>query len=105
MIERCEPPLHWQRFDPAGELVTCFWASAQSLENSGVDLPAELWEMVSRNPEAYSIVLKDVEGHPIDVRGDELVRLVNAEAITLYPATYRMRRESGSASMGRDRPA
>jgi len=95
-IERCETPFHWRRFDAAGNAVTRYWASQHCLAQGGVEIAAELWELFRRSPLTCSMILVDREGRPWELPGPDLLRMVEDKVITLYPAKYRIRKESNA---------
>jgi len=94
-IGHCPSPFHWRRFDAAGNVVASYWVSRHRLE-SGVEIAAELWEMLRGDPTGCCLVLMDGDGRPRELPGPDLIRMVNDEVIALYPAKYRMREESNA---------
>jgi len=92
-MERCESPFHWRRFDADGKVVTRYWVSPQCLAR-GVEIAAELWELLRRSPTECCLVLRDGDGRPRELPGPDLIRMVNDKVITLYPAKYRIREEA-----------
>jgi len=92
-LERCEAPFHWRRFDADGNVVARYWDSPQRLAQ-GVEIGAELWELLRGNPMECCLVLLDGDGRPRELPGPDLIRMVNDKVITLYPAKYRIREES-----------
>jgi len=93
-IERCERPFHWQRFNVAGEVTTRYWAAQQCLTRGGVEIAAELWELLRGNPEGCYLILVDGEDRLRELAGQDLIRMVADKVITLYPAKYRIRENS-----------
>lgn len=93
-IEHREPPFHWQRLDAAGNIVTNYWASSQCLTKGGVEVAAELWGLFQNNSKNCSMILMDEEGDPTDLPGPDLLQQVEAQVIVLYPAKYRIRKNS-----------
>lgn len=92
-IERCESPFHWRRFDAAGDVTTRYWASQQCL-TTGVEIAAELWELVRGNPGGCCLILVDGDDRPMELSGQALIRMVEDRVVTLYPAKYRIREDS-----------
>jgi len=80
----------WERRDSAGNVVRRYWSKNLCLERDVLELPAELWKFLEKNPTTVSLILTNPGGHPIEVSGDRLIRRVAAEEVTLYPATYRL---------------
>lgn len=95
-MERCESPFQWRRFDSAGNLVTRYWVSPQCLARGGVEIAAELWELFRRSPAECSMILVNGEARPRELPGPDLLQMVEDKVITLYPAKYRIREESGT---------
>lgn len=92
-IEKCESPFHWRKFDVTGNVLTRFWASRQCLMR-GVEIAAELWELVRGSPGEYCLILLDSDDRPRELAGPDLIRMVEDKVVTVYPAKYRIREDS-----------
>ncbi len=94
-IRRSDSPFHWEEYDAAGAFVRRYWVSDQSLEGRGVEIGADVWGYFQKWPEACAAVVVDRHGRPRRMDGAELARRVREGRVRLYPATYRLREESG----------
>jgi hypothetical protein len=94
-IRRTDSPFHWEEYDAAGAFVRRYWVSDQSLEGRGVEIGADVWGYFQKWPEACAAVVVDRHGRPRRMDGAELARRVREGRVRLYPATYRLREESG----------
>lgn len=94
-IARAEPPFHWDEYDAAGSRARRYWVSLGDLERSGVEIAAELWGYLKDRPDACVMVLKDQNGDPCTLPGKQLDRLVSERQVAVYPASFRLRKESG----------
>jgi hypothetical protein len=94
-IARAEHPFHWDEYDAAGSRARRYWVSLGDLERSGVEIAAELWGYLKDRPDACVLVLKDQNGDPCTLPGKQLDRLVSERQVAVYPASFRLRKESG----------
>jgi len=92
-IERCESPFNWVRIDGDGNEACRYWASKQCLVN-GVEIPAELWELIREDPEGCCLILTDANGRIRELTGQIILKMLNDKVIQLYPAKYRLREGS-----------
>lgn len=91
-IERSEPPFNWQRFAATGKALRRYWAVEQCLCSGGIEVAAELWELICKYPDSTALITHSEDGRPYEISGDELVRMQEGGAITLFPAKYRIRK-------------
>lgn len=76
--------------DPAGQVTNRIWMQSQSLV-SGLDLPAEVWEMIRNAPDLTSVVFESPQGEPIELAGAALQDMLDRDIVRLFPAKYRLR--------------
>ncbi|GIW42732.1 MAG: hypothetical protein KatS3mg077_0014 [Candidatus Binatia bacterium] len=90
-ITRGDSPFHWHLFDPAGQLLHRYWDSAQHWNGrNGVELPAELWELIKKFPNESSLVLLDQGDRPLEVHGARLLEMERRGEIHLVVSRYRL---------------
>lgn len=94
LIKKCESPFQWRRFDMEGRELTSYWSSQQCLTRGGVEIAAELWELISSNPGECLLILVDEADRPRELAGKDLLRMVDDKVIQVYPAKYRIREDS-----------
>jgi len=70
------------------------WVSEQRLSNNGIEIAADLWDLIKRSPAASTIVLEGDDDDAEEYRGTQLLRMVDEAKLTLYPAKYRIRRNT-----------
>lgn len=76
-----------------GERVLCrYWPTEQYLTRGGVELGADLWELIRKSPDTTAFVLLGEDNRPLSLRGSEIVKMVQGEALKLFPAKYRLRK-------------
>jgi len=76
-----------------GERTLCrYWPSEQCLTKGGVELGADLWELIRKSPDTTAMVLLGEDNRPLGLGGSEIVRMVQGGALTLFPAKYRLRK-------------
>ena len=80
----------WERRTAKGDLVRYYWPEEHCLEREPLQLAADVWGLLERRPETYSLVLANIEGSPVEVTGLRLRAMCDEGEVTLYPATYRL---------------
>jgi hypothetical protein len=83
-------PFHFDKYGPSGQLVQSYLLKNHCLMKSPLNLDAAVWSLCQNSPEKYTLILADPDGHPIELRGEELMQLVKSGRIKLYPAEYRL---------------
>ena len=58
---------------------------------AGIELNAEIWNLLAKSPETHAFILIDEYGHPKQWLGNELLSMVQGESMSLFPAKYRLR--------------
>jgi hypothetical protein len=76
--------------DRTGQVFNRIWMQSQSLV-SGLDVPAEVWEMIRNAPASTSVVFESPQGEPIELAGSVLQDLLAKDLVRLFPAKYRLR--------------
>ncbi len=80
-----------------GERMLCrYWPSEQCLTKGGIELGADLWELIRKSPDTTALVLLGEDSRPLSLRGSEIVKMIQGGAVTLFPAKYRIRKEGTS---------
>jgi hypothetical protein len=92
IINKCEAPFHYELISPDGEILRRFWVSEQSIVR-GVELPAEIWDLLTNYPSSTSLILTDEQNHLAEFSGEEIIRMKDAGLVKLYPSKYRIRKE------------
>jgi hypothetical protein len=85
---------NWERHSANGMTVCRLWVSEQRLSNNGIEIAADLWDLIKRSPAASTIVLEGDDDDAEEYRGTQLLRMVDEAKLTLYPAKYRIRRNT-----------
>jgi hypothetical protein len=88
-IEKSESPFNWEERAAGGELVSRMWVADQKLAN-GVEIPAELWSLISQQPDSTMMIIVGDDHAPCALTGQELLELKESRQITLHPARYRI---------------
>ena len=74
-----------------GHVIHRYWFTDQSLVRSGIELNAEVWEMLKQNPQRCSFVMAEGD-QPTVLPGATVLRMVQDESLELFPSRYRLRR-------------
>jgi hypothetical protein len=74
-------------------VVARYWLTEQCLGRGGVEVGADLWEMLRKAPQTSAIVLLDESGHPCSFLGSEILEMEREQLLTVHPAKYRLRQE------------
>jgi hypothetical protein len=80
----------WERRTGKGELVRYYWAKDHCLEQQPLQIEADIWGLIEKFPELYTLVLLDMQDAPIELVGVRLRSMRESGEITLHPATYRL---------------
>lgn len=89
-LRRTSGPLDWERLSSSGDVLNIFWVSEQCFAR-GLEVPAEVWELIRNHPQRYGMILEDGNGNAIDYVGTHLVSMTQAGALGVFPAKYRIR--------------
>jgi hypothetical protein len=71
-----------------------FWVSPQCLATKGIEINAEIWEMIKQNPITTAMLIENEAGQPHAQSGTELIAMVDNGEVKVYAAKYRLRRKS-----------
>lgn len=80
----------WERRTASGDLVRCYWPKEHCLEQTPLQLEADIWGLIEKFPDDYALVLSDPQGDPVEVLGARLREMRDSEELKLYPASYRL---------------
>jgi hypothetical protein len=80
----------WQISRLDGTVRTRLWLAPQSL-TEGVELPAEIWNVLKQSPFDCTFVFEDNRGNPKSIPGEQIIQYFESGHIQLFPATYRIR--------------
>lgn len=80
----------WERRSAGGEILRHYYPKEHCLERDPLQIEAEVWGLLDQKPHAYSFILVDPEGEPVDMTGIQLRALRDDGKITIHPATYRL---------------
>ena len=80
----------WERRTGSGELLRYYWPKDQCLQSEPLQLEADIWGLIDKNPDTYALVLSDAQDRAVEITGGSLRSMCNAGQIKLYPATYRL---------------
>ncbi|HKY20395.1 MAG TPA: ATP-binding protein [Vicinamibacterales bacterium] len=83
-------PFPWERRTAGGELVRAYWGKEHCLDQEPLQLGADLWGLIDKFPDRYSLVLASPFGDPIEVPGASLRAMVAQGQLKIYPAAYRL---------------
>jgi hypothetical protein len=80
----------WERRSASGEVQRHYCPKDHCLEREPLQIEADIWGLLEQKPEAYSFVLVNQEGEPVEITGARLRALRDGGEITIHPATYRL---------------
>lgn len=87
-IEKAERPFHWEESDGKGNVVR-LWITDHRLA-AGVEVDAELWNLITRQPSTTAVLLPDGDHGPCLLSGHSLLKLKDEQRIAIFPARYRL---------------
>lgn len=91
-IAKCKGLFHWEHYDVQGNLVRRYWVHEQCLDQRGMEIPAELWEVFRHNPQENAILVQGDNDEPLEISGGQLLEMHEKGQIMLFPAKYRIRK-------------
>ena len=80
----------WERRSASGEVQRHFYPKEHCLEREPLQIEADVWGLLDQKPDAYSFILINPEGEPVEITGARLRALRDGGEITIHPATYRL---------------
>ena len=90
-IEKAEGLFPWEH--RAGERILCrYWVSEQCLTKGGVELGADLWDLIRKSPDMTALVLVDEQDRPVKILGADMLKMVQDDSVRVFPAKYRIRK-------------
>ena len=90
MAKSDDDPFSWERRTASGDHVRYYLPKEHCLELEPLQLEFDVWALIEQYPEAYALVLCDIEGSPVEITGARLRAMRDRKEITLYPAAYRI---------------
>ena len=60
------------------------------LEREPLQLGADIWGILEREPDIYSLILADPDDNPVEASGQMLSELRERGVLALHPSTYRL---------------
>jgi hypothetical protein len=86
----------WERRTAKGDLIRYYWPKDHCLKCEPLQLEADIWGLLDKNPATYSLVLSDENDRAIEMTGACLRAMSSDGEIKLYPATYRLVYQDGN---------
>ena len=83
-------PTRWELRSASGEILQYYWPKEHCIQQSPLQLEAEIWDLCQQFPGLHSLILSSVNGVPVRFPGGQLVKMREQERLVLYPATYRL---------------
>ncbi|WP_291310721.1 MULTISPECIES: ATPase [unclassified Devosia] len=80
----------WERRSAGGEVQRHYYPKNHCLEREPLQIEADVWGLLDQKPDAYSFILVNPEGEPVEMTGARLRALRDGGEITIHPATYRL---------------
>ena len=66
------------------------WPQEHCINNGPLQINAEMWEMIRRDPGATALVLVDENDEPTVFKGSTIVEMVEQGKVTIHPSSYRL---------------
>jgi hypothetical protein len=65
------------------------WVAPKALDAGALECPAEVWESIRNYPDSSTMIVER-SNQVFELPGRELLKLVESEMLTLFPAAYRL---------------
>jgi hypothetical protein len=89
VIYRRDSIFHWERFNSDGYLAMRYWVAPKAFDKGALECPADVWEAFREYPDSYSMIAER-SNQVFELPGRELLKLVESEMLTLFPAAFRL---------------
>ena len=80
----------WELRDAAGNVTKRYLPMEHCLEREPLQIAAEIWGVLEREPDSYALILADPDDKPVEVSGKTLNELRERGVLALHPSTYRL---------------
>jgi hypothetical protein len=80
----------WERRSASGDVQRHYYPKEHCLEREPLQIEADVWGLLDQKPDAYSFILINPEGEPVEMTGARLRALREGGEIAIHPATYRL---------------
>ena len=80
----------WEHCTSSGDTVRFYWPENHCLEHEPLQIEADVWNLIYKNPEVYALVLLDINHRPALVTGLRLRAMHDEGIVILHTATYRL---------------
>ncbi len=90
-LVKADAPFHWELRNAAGMPLQYLWLKDHCLGRSPVEIPADVWGLVERQPTLHTLVMADENGAPHEYLGSDCLTLKERGVLQLFPATFRLR--------------
>jgi hypothetical protein len=80
----------WERRSASGDVQRHYYPKEHCLEREPLQIEADVWGLLDQKPDAYSFILVNPEGEPVEMTGVRLRSLRDGGEVTIHPATYRL---------------
>lgn len=80
----------WELRSKSGDIICHYWPKEHCLERDPLEIESDIWGLLEKHSDRYSMVLLNPEGKPIEMSGKYLHELSEEQTITLHPAKYRI---------------
>lgn len=80
----------WELRNASGDVLKYLLPKEHCLDKEPLQLEAEIWGVLEKNPETYLLVLVNPDDEPVEVSGKLLTELRERGVLALHPSTYRL---------------
>jgi hypothetical protein len=80
----------WELRSVTGDVTKRFLPKEHCLERDPLQLGADIWGVLEREPDSYALILADPDDKPVEASGKMLNELRDRGVLALHPSTYRL---------------
>jgi hypothetical protein len=80
----------WELRNVTGDVTKRYLPKEHCLERDPLQLGADIWGVLEREPDSYALILADPDDKPIEASGKMLNELRERGVLALHPSTYRL---------------
>lgn len=80
----------WELRNVTGDVTKRYLPKEHCLERDPLQLGADIWGVLEREPDSYALILADLDDKPVEASGKMLNELRERGVLALHPSTYRL---------------
>lgn len=80
----------WKKISASGKVVCHYWAKDHCLRHAPLEIKSEILNAIQKSPENYALILSDLDGRPVEIKGAKLRKMMDQNSVELHTSAYRL---------------